>query len=322
MNLLTFDDALRDAGEDISILLGNGFSQAYDHNIFNYRNLLDNANFGVRNESIKNIFREINTYDFEKVMQSLEFAKIVNSTYRVPQYLIDDITDDIERLKNALVDAIAASHPPRSSYVSAQQYRHSCEFISNFTNIFTLNYDLLLYWAINKLSDSGDYDDGFRRGGNWNTPEYQNIFFLHGALHLLEKSDGMTTKLCFNDRDDQSIIEAVAYNLEHDKFPLFVSEPTSTKKLQKIRKSPYLNHCFEKLKYISGSLFIHGHSMDENDRHIFKQINESNIRNIFISIFGNMNSESNRSLEANAMRFFHRDININFYDASSASIWN
>lgn len=322
MDLLTFDEALAEAGDDISILLGNGFSQAYDHHIFNYRNLLDNANFGVRHESIKDIFRKLETYDFEKVMQSLEFTEIVNSIYRAPQQLIDYIADDMENLKNALVNAIANSHPQRSSYVSTQQYRRSCEFISNFSNVFTLNYDLLLYWTINKLSDTGDYDDGFRRGGCWNSPEKQNIFFLHGALHLLEGNDGMTTKLRFNDRDDQSIIDAVADNLLTNTFPLFVSEPTSIKKLQKIRKSPYLNHCFEELKYISGSLFIHGHSMDENDRHIFSKINESNIDRVFISMFGNINSEPNRSLEANSMRFFRRDMNINFYDASSASIWN
>ncbi|WP_140089819.1 DUF4917 family protein, partial [Vibrio parahaemolyticus] len=69
----------------------------------------------------------------------------------------------------------------------------------------------------------------------------------------------------------------------------------------------------------SGTLFIHGHSMADNDKHIFDQINESGIEKVFVSIFGDENSETNRETMANARRFIHADVE--FYDASTAPIW-
>lgn len=64
-----------------SILLANGFSQAWDHYIFNYQNLLQQANFGVRDKKIRDIFTKFNTYDFEKVMRALEAAELVCGSY-------------------------------------------------------------------------------------------------------------------------------------------------------------------------------------------------------------------------------------------------
>ncbi|MEQ9891402.1 hypothetical protein [Pectobacterium aroidearum] len=54
----TFTDVLKETKDkNRQLLLGNGFSQAFDKNIFNYKNLLESANFGNRNEKIKKIFQ-------------------------------------------------------------------------------------------------------------------------------------------------------------------------------------------------------------------------------------------------------------------------
>ncbi|MBF4248836.1 DUF4917 family protein, partial [Vibrio anguillarum] len=104
-------------------------------------------------------------------------------------------------------------------------------------------------------------------------------------------------------------------------FPLFVSEPTNQKKLEKIKHNPYLHACYQALGELGGTLYIHGHSIAENDRHIFDQINQSKITKVFISIFGDENQEWNRETMANAYRYFVRGKNIEFYDAATTPIW-
>lgn len=85
-----------------SILLANGFSQAWDHNIFNYQNLLHSANFGARDAAIRALFTRFNTYDFEKVMRALEAAEIVCESYGVERAKINEIQADQESLKMLL----------------------------------------------------------------------------------------------------------------------------------------------------------------------------------------------------------------------------
>ncbi len=307
-----------------SILLANGFSQAWDYNIFNYKNLLQKANFGARDATIRDIFTKFNTFDFEKVMRALEAAEAVCDSYGVDPAKITEIRADQAQLKNSLIQVISQTHPLRSSNVATKQYECVKPFVIQFQNIFTLNYDLLLYWAVNKSDiDPVGYhsDDGFRHK-IWENVQSQNVHFLHGGLHIYD--NGTTIKKhAFRGNADISIVDQVRDNLNQGKFPLFVSEPTCEKKLSRIEHNPYLNSCFKALKEISGTLFIHGHSMADNDQHIFNQINKSNVDQVFISIFGDEHSEQNKETMANASRFLDvRKINIEFYDAASAPIWS
>lgn len=325
MSLQTFENAFSKlkSGERPSILLANGFSQAWDHNIFNYQNLLQKANFGDRDILIKEIFDNFKTYDFEKIMRALEAAESVCVSYMFDQTKIDDIKADQEILKNSLVDVISQTHPSRSSRVTTQQYEIARSFIARFKNIFTLNYDLLLYWIVNKNDvDQRRYFtyDGFC-STTWTNDSRQNVYFLHGGLHIYDNGSSIN-KHRFNKNDDASIVEQVRNNLNQGKFPLFVSEPTHEKKLARIKHNPYLNYCFAALKDLKDSLFIHGHSISDNDAHIFDQIKKSDVNRVFISIFGDEDSDQNKETMANATRFIKtKKINIEFYDASSAPIW-
>ena len=325
MPLQTFEDAFNklELGERPSILLANGFSQAWDPNIFNYQNLLQKADFGNRDTPIRDIFDKFKTYDFEKIMRALEAAESVCESYGFDQTKIDEIKDDQQILKNSLVDVISQTHPPRFSRVTTQQYELAKSFLMRFQNIFTLNYDLLLYWIVNKNDVKPDgyfTDDGFR-GRAWTNEITQDVYFLHGGLHIYDEGSSIN-KHTFKKDVDTSIVEQVRNNLNQGKFPLFVSEPTHEKKLERIKHNPYLNCCFRALKNLRESLFIHGHSMSENDAHIFEQITESNVSRVFISIFGDENSPENRETIAYARRFIETtDITVEFYDASSAPIW-
>ncbi|MDN2668948.1 DUF4917 domain-containing protein [Vibrio splendidus] len=322
MPLETFEEKLDslEVEETPSVLLANGFSQAWNHNIFNYENLLQRANFGARNRNIKGIFNKFETFDFEQVMRALEAAETVCESYGVNRAKIDEIRADQEQLKNSLIQVISQTHPLRSSSVTVAQYEAAKPFIIQFENIFTLNYDLLLYWIVNKsdIDPEGYFtDDGFRRT-TWENMDDQNVFFLHGGLHIYD-TETRIKKQAFRGQADESIVDQVRDNLNQGKFPLFVSEPTHQKKRSRIEHNPYLNSCFKALKKLSGPLFIHGHSMAENDKHIFDQINESDVDKVFISIFGDENSDANKETMANARRFI--DADIEFYDASTAPIW-
>src|SRR5260370_1205122 len=62
--------------------------------------------------------------------------------------LARSLRNDAAAIKDALVTAIAKRHPDRPYDVKPEQYAACRAFISRFEHIFTLNYDVLLYWAI------------------------------------------------------------------------------------------------------------------------------------------------------------------------------
>ncbi|MCP4332553.1 MAG: DUF4917 family protein [Gammaproteobacteria bacterium] len=118
-----------------------------------------------------------------------------------------------------------------------------------------------------------------------------------------------------------SIIDLVRDNLENGKYPLFVSEPTATKK-KRIEYNPYLNYCYRALSDVNGTFFIQGHSVDENDKHIFDQLKKSRVRKYFVSINGDENSADNTRVKANAKAYLETAISeVVFYDAQTTPIW-
>lgn len=312
-------------GEKPSLLMGNGFSQAWSSAIFNYRSILDNSNFGEHEELIRGLFSEINTYDFESVMDKLSSASRILQLYDPESGILSLISEHQEALRKALINAISSSHPMNPNEISDQQFSCARTFLSKFKGLFTLNYDLLMYWARNKkdLEPRGfDTDDGFRAGRTWQRYDTdQEVFFLHGAIHLYEH--GSLIKKHANGDNGNTIIQQVQINLYDGAFPLFVSEPSSDKKLERILHNPYLNYCYSALRKLKGTLFIYGHSMDENDCHIFDQIQNSQVTRIFVSIYGDENSVDNRAVIANAQRFLSRaGCVVDFFDAGSTPIWS
>lgn len=327
MPLQSFQETLNslDNDEKPSILLANGFSQAWDSDIFSYANLLDQADFGGRNVQIKGLFDDFDTYDFEQVMNALVAAEKVGSAYGIPQAKIDEIKEDQNLLKEALIAAISNSHPSRPYEVNDDQYESARHFIRQFNQIFTLNYDLLLYWARNKNNLEPEYyrtDDGFRAGLTWQPyGTNQEVHFLHGGLHIYDTGESIK-KHAYTEYGD-TIVDQVRENLEDGKFPLFVSEPTYQAKLSRIEHNPYLNNCFKALKELTGTLYIYGHSMDENDKHIFDQIKESDVSKVFVSLYGDENSPQNTRTRANARAFIESvDIEVEFFQAETAPIWS
>lgn len=109
--------------------------------------------------------------------------------------------------------------------------------------------------------------------------ETQNLFFLHGAFHIysdgkLEKKITQTTDKALYDK-----LEQILNDDEKEIICVFQSE----NKIEAINKSEYLKKALQKLSVLSGSLVIIGSSLDDNDSHIFEQIETSKIGSVYIS---------------------------------------
>lgn len=242
-------------------------------------------------------------------------------SYGGEEHLIEQIRVDEQGLKDALIAAIAHTHPERPWDFTYAQYGAVRSFLCNFASIFTLNYDLLLYWARNvEVALRFRTDDGFRRDSKWvGHGTSQQVHFLHGGLHIFDSVNGVK-KHTFD--GGRGIIDQVRENLNEGRFPLFVSEPTSQRKLARIEHNPYLNFCYRALSRLNGSDFILGHSIDENDKHIFDGLKSSSVSQIFVSLFGEEESPQNIRSKSNAIAFLSGGGRVvEFFDAATVSVW-
>jgi len=340
--LLTFDEALEiSEGGKRHLLLGNGFSISLKPDIFTYEALYDNADFsGI--PYAEQLFEALDTRDFEAVIRVLvDMARLLTVYKGASSALINQIEADADKIKTILVNAIASGHPDRPYDIENDQYVACRAFLDHFSGgkIYTLNYDVLLYWALmHEDVDELDLlpDDGFRSDKDepdapyvtWQEAHKPTVYYLHGALHLFDAGHQLQ-KYTWS-RTDLPIIDQIREALDNNLFPLFVSEGQSHAKLTKIMHSAYLHKGLRSLESVGGSLFIFGHSLAENDDHILRLIETGKIAKLFVSIYGDPTTKANKAIiqRANGMAenrqfyFGHRNrLEVFFYDAESAHVW-
>ena len=130
------------------ILLGNGFSIAYDPDSFSYGRLFDVADFSGLSMDLRPIFHEFGTTDFERVIEALRGAAKINRHYDPENTaLAERISADSELLKDVLANVLARRHPDYVGSVKPNEFTSARRFLSSFDRIYTVNYDLLLYWT-------------------------------------------------------------------------------------------------------------------------------------------------------------------------------
>ena len=90
-----------------------------------------------------------------------------------------------------------------------------------------------------------------------------------------------------------------------------------------INENDYLQYCYNKLSEISGVLFIHGHSLNETDQHIFDAINKNlKIKKIYISVHKDTETlDDKKKLAKKRLKMFYNLQRLRYYDADSANIW-
>ena len=336
--LYSFEDCIKNTGAKKHILIGNGFSIALKPDIFSYGSLHSKADFSTVPHAAE-VFKALATQDFEAVIRLLvDMAKVLKCYEDTSTDLVAQIEKDAAAIKTILAQAIARNHPDRPYDITNEQYAACRTFLNNFNHIYTLNYDVLLYWAL--MHDEVDEldircDDGFRHPeGNetapyvsWQEGDSATVHFLHGALHIYDAGHELT-KYTWS-KTDIPIVEQVRSALDDEKYPLFVAEGHSHDKLDKIMHSAYLHKALRSFSSIGGSLFVFGHSFDDNDDHVLKKIPEGKVTDLFVGLYGDPNSENNKRIIAKAFSFADirtenprkKKLNVHFFDAGTARVW-
>lgn len=338
MQLMNFADALEHSKRHRKrhVLLGNGFSIACRPDIFLYGKLYERADFSKLSPTARLAFEALDTQDFERVIKALRDTAAVARAYGLPHAAVQALLLDAEALKGLLVETIASSHPAWPGELTEDEYTHCKLFLANFNCVYTFNYDLLLYWVQMHVPEGAlpNSDDGFRKSQDDYDASYvvwepsqsheQNMYFLHGALHVFDSGTEVQKYTWAN--TGIRLVDQIREALSKDFFPLFVSEGTSAEKLERIRHNDYLSKAYRSFSEITGALFIYGHSLAENDEHYLKRIERGRISSVYVGIYGDPSGPNNQTIvrRANQLalaRSPSRPLQVHFFSAESAHVW-
>ena len=327
------------------VLLGNGFSIGA-HARFQYGTLYEQARRESLPDHVVELFERYGTTNFEQVLHQLDEGQWLAEHYRLAGTDSErDMATDYESLKGALVDAIANTHPGNPNELDESSLQSAAEFLTSFDNVFTTNYDLLLYWA-SLIEGHFPFNDGFGREAD--TPDEYVVFlqattsnnfiyFLHGALHLTTV-DGEVRKFVWN-TTGVPLMEQVRDALDERQYPLVVSEGTAHDKRVRIESSSYLSWVFRRFENIQGHLFTYGSALSDQDGHLLEAIaRNTSLKSLFVGLYGDPKSESNRRLVTAARELVDRrqkllagvrrggrrgraELKLRFYDAETADVW-
>ena len=320
------------------LLIGNGFSMAYNPNIFSYK-ALSRFVEESKNYLLNELFTVIKNKNFELLMQQLYISKSIISALGGDKNLINKIDEASLVLKESLIEAVKELHPEHVFKIPEEDSKKCANFLKEYIEkegkIFSTNYDLLLYWVLMR-NEIPNAIDGFGRdvidqghpvpedqivlsGLRWgNNRINQNIFYLHGALQLFD--DGI--EIIKEQYDGSYIIENIKSRMDKGQYPIFVTAGSGEEKLNHILHNHYLSDCFDKLCTITGSLVTFGFNFGEYDEHIINAINEAasqsidaRLRSIYIGVFS---KEDEIHIESIRSKF---KCKVNLYDSKSVRIW-
>lgn len=335
-----------DAGGKCHVLLGNGFSMAYDPHAFGYQGLAEHAEAQSHLSSgALRLMKSLGTTDFEAAMRAIR-ATIVTLRALGPtdhRNTLARLEAVEEEIREALAQSVAGLHPERPYEIDERCYLSVRRFLRPFDHIYSANYDLLLYWALMQdITDgamrypSRAHDDGFRDSGVegddtvlWDIYDTfkQTVYYLHGALHLYLGLDGLR-KLTWS-RTGEPLVDQVREQLSIHRFPLYVAEADSPTKLDRINRSAYLSRGLRSLSSLGGSVVVYGHSLDANDDHIFEALVRSKVKRMAFSVYGDPKSARNRAaiqtakdlVERRAERSSRIPLAVTFFDAADVALW-
>lgn len=341
--LMTFKAAVKDAkakGYARSVLLGNGFSMAYNPQVFGYDSLAKEARLTGLSVQKSELFEQLGSTNFEVIIEMLTASAKMQRLYCAVEGCARAMEADATTLRRGLAEVLADRHPGNNFALTDEEIRHARTFLSNFRQLFTLSYDLLLYWAVNRadvgprvpMTDGFEYATVDQRDDLiWKanpTQGRQRVFFLHGALHLFVDEDKRVHKLSWGEHG--SLVPEIRRRLDRGMYPLIVTEGRREEKEARIDRSAYLRTAHRRFANIEGALFVHGVSMSPNDDHIFEPVadEQSRIVALYVGVRGSINSANGRELARRAEGIADerkaaggKKLEVEFYDADSAHVW-
>lgn len=266
-----------------TLLIGNGLSI----NIwkkFAYSELHARAQL---NAAAVQLFSDLGTPNFEEVLESLWHAGRVSAALNQDAHAINELYSHV-RLE--LVEAIQRVHVHWSRLPSTHLGRIAA-VLDQHRLVFTLNYDLITYWALMSSLIATDIADFL-----WNNPfnpadtqlrsnSTTGLLFLHGGIHLWQDTlTGETGK--WTNQQHGGLLSQFGDTLTSypDRLPLIVSEGRSEQKLRAIRRSDYLSFGYQELFENKDPTIVFGASFGLQDAHIVKALRNGARRKICISI--------------------------------------
>jgi hypothetical protein len=318
-------------------MMGNGFSMAYDPSIFSY-NALQKIVADADDDLLSDLFGIFNTSNFELIMQQLDITMKLANRFEADIQFKENLEKANVRLKESLIQAIKDLHPDHVFEITQKKSLCCGEFVKRFLytggELFTTNYDLLMYWVLMRNGIT-DISDGFGRIVE-DTDEYvfdeadltwgkykneQNIHYLHGALPFFDNGVEIIKEVY---SDNCNLMESVKMRIDDGEYPVFVTAGDGYDKLRQIKHNSYLTYCYDRLCNITGSLIIFGFNFGEYDLHIIDAINKaSKFRNgrdgklysIYIGVYSESDYEYIKDIEDKFK------CKVQLFDSKTADIW-
>ena len=248
-------NTVRAATDFSGLLVGNGASRAVWDD-FGYDSLFENARTVEEkplSPSELAVFDALQTRSFEQVLGALKTTSRVNKALAVSSAAP---RNRYYAIKEALINTVHAVHIPWR-LVKPSTLATVNEELARYRTVFTTNYDLLNYWALQH--NSAAIDDLFNGASasfdlSETATDKPRLLYLHGGLHLVRNQDGTARKLTST---EGTLLGSFAINntlKTLDDVPLFVTEGPSADKLKNIRSSDYVSFCYEQLLGHGGSL--------------------------------------------------------------------
>ncbi len=310
-----------------TVIIGNGASMAISSN-FGYTSLLQDARQrGRLSSDVGKLFDFFKTQDFELVLRLVWQASKVNESL--------GIKDDATRaaylnVRGCLIEAIRNVYP---SFDSVRHHLpHMHDYLKTFDTVLSLNYDLLVYWAMTygwEIGDSHVFKDCFISGkfdDNWSRFRKRIrgesartlVFYPHGNLALIRSLVEQELKISAG---SSGLLETILQEWQSEKYvPIFVSEGTTEQKINSIQSSYYLATVFrEVLNAPRSSLTLYGWAMGEHDAHILRRMQGRGIGRVAISVHGH-NQEFCRHADQMIQRHMG-PLPVEFFDSASPGCW-
>lgn len=306
-----------------NLIIGNGASCAV-WGKFNYTSLYEKAEGGL-SQTAKTLFAELDTKNFEDVLRALYISAITIDSFE-KQGIVDGavrghLTNEYDKLRTTLFETVGDVHLPYAPF----QHRIDdfAAAMADYRRVFSLNYDLLPYWSFQKdriepwvkekrnvakalCTDFFGRPDGedlvFRVSGGM---KHIELYYLHGGIHLwTDALTGVVGKL--ENTGSKNILELLLKGgggVKRRKIPLFISEGSSTQKLQAIRNSGYLNFCYESLKKHSGeATVVFGTELGDVDEHIATALIKDTGKPVAFSVYDWEGTQESLYLQAEKIR--------------------
>lgn len=323
----------------LNLLIGNGFSIAYNKEIFSY-NALSKFVQNTNNENLHKLFNIINTNNFEQIMRELKLFEKIAKEFNENDALANTLEKISNDLKVSLINAVEELHPEVVFSISDDECKSCSNFLADFLDskgqIFSTNYDLLLYWVLMR-ANLPNCIDGFGRDLEnedelvkgeeaefselrWGKhKEEQNIHYLHGALPIFDSGYDIVKE----EYDGRYLLEKIKNRMSKNNYPIFVTAGTGEEKLNHIMHNHYLSYCYDSLCRISGSLVTFGFNFGAYDEHIIRAVNkaaaqspEKKLWSIYIGIFS---EEDKKHIEEISDKFKIQKIHL--FDAKTVNLW-